>query len=222
MPRIAVCLSGCGVFDGSEIHESVLTLLALDQAGAKYMCCAPDVDQPTVINHLTRKPVPSERRNVLVEAARIARGEIQNLANVRAVDIDALILPGGFGAAKNLSSFATDGPGCTVHPEVERLVGEMLDAGKPVGAICIAPATLARILGKRGLSAEVTIGTDPQTAGAIEQMGVRHKSCPCTSFVVDSAHRVVTTPAYMLGKGPAEVFEGISGLVGEILRLIGG
>jgi enhancing lycopene biosynthesis protein 2 len=222
MARVAVCLSGCGVLDGSEIHESVLTLLALDQAGAKYVCCAPNLDQPMVMNHLTGKPAPSERRNVLVEAARIARGEIQDLANVRAADIDALIFPGGFGAAKNLSSFAADGPACKVHPEVERLIGEMLDAGKPVGAICIAPGMLARVLSKRGLSAEVTIGTDAQTAGAIEQMGVRHKNCPCTSFVVDSAHRVVTTPAYMLGKGPAEVFEGIRGLVGEILRLVAG
>jgi len=221
MVKVAVCLSGCGVFDGSEIHEAVLTLLALDQAGAKYLCCAPNVDQPVVVNHLTRNPAPGERRNVLIESARIARGEIQDLANVHARDIDALILPGGFGAAKNLSSFAVDGTDCTVHPEVERLVGELIDAGKPVGAICIAPAMLARILGNRGLVAQVTIGTDPQTATAIERMGIRHQECACTAFVVDSAHRVVTTPAYMLGKGPAEVFEGIRGLVGEILRLAG-
>jgi enhancing lycopene biosynthesis protein 2 len=219
MTKVAVCLSGCGVFDGSEIHESVLTLLALDQAGAKYLCCAPNMEQPVVVNHLSRKPAPGERRNVLVEAARIARGEIQDLSAVRACDVDAVIFPGGFGAAKNLSSFATAGPTCTVHPEVERLIGEMIDAGKPIGAICIAPGMLARVLGKRGLAATVTIGTDVQTAGMIEKTGVRHKDCPCTSFVVDSAHQIVTTPAYMLGKGPAEVFEGIQGLVGAILKL---
>lgn len=221
MAKVAVCLSGCGVFDGSEIHEAVLTLLALDRAGAKYLCCAPNMDQAVVVNHLTHKPALGERRNALVEAARIARGEIQDLANVHARDVDALIFPGGLGAARNLCSFAVDGAGCTVHPEVERLVGEMIDAGKPVGAVCIAPAMLARVLGKRGLAASVTIGTDSQTAAAIEKMGLQHHSCPCTSFVVDSAHRVVTTPAYMLGKGPAEVFEGIEGLVSEILRLAG-
>lgn len=221
MVKVAVCLSGCGVFDGSEIHEAVLTLLAIDQAGARYLCCAPNLEQPVVVNHLTRNPAPGERRNVLVESARIARGEIQDLADVHACDVDALIFPGGFGAARNLSSFAVDGADCTVHPEVERLVGEMIDAGKPIGAICIAPATLARVLGNRGLAAQVTIGTDPQTASAIEKMGVRHLDCVCTSFVVDSAHRVVTTPAYMLAKGPAEVFEGVKGLVGEVVRLAG-
>lgn len=221
MAKVAVCLSGCGVFDGSEIHEAVLTLLALDQAGAKYVCCAPNVDQPVVVNHLTRSPVPGERRNVLVESARIARGEIQDLAGVHARDVDALIFPGGLGAARNLCSFVGDGAKCTVHPEVERLVGEMIDAGKPVGAICIAPAMLARILSNRGLVAQVTIGTDPQTASEIKKMGIRHADCSSTSFVVDSAHRVVTTPAYMLAKGPAEVFEGVKGLVGEVLRLAG-
>jgi len=221
MTKVAVCLSGCGVFDGSEIHEAVLTLLALDQAGAKYVCCAPNADQPAVVNHLSRKPAQGERRNMLVESARIARGEIQDLATMHARDIDALIFPGGFGAAKNLSTFATDGADCTVHPEVERLIGEMIDSGKPVAAICIAPGMLARVLGKRGLAAQVTIGNDAQTAGAIEKMGIRHTNCPCTSFVVDSAHQVVTTPAYMLAKGPAEAFEGIRGLVGEVLRLAG-
>src|SRR5512136_68898 len=122
MVKIAVCLSGCGVFDGSEIHEAVLTLLALDQAGAKYVCCAPNADQAAVVNHLSRKGAQGERRNMLVESARIARGEIQDLASVHARDIDALIFPGGFGAAKNLSSFAADGADCTVHPEVERLI----------------------------------------------------------------------------------------------------
>ncbi len=221
MPRIAVCLSGCGVYDGSEIHEAVLALLALDQAKAEIVCCAPNIDQPAVINHLDHAPM-DEKRNVLVESARIARGKIRDLATVKASEVDALIFPGGFGAAKNLCTFADEGPDCKVNPQVERLVGEMLDARKPIGAICIAPAMLARILGKRGIKAQVTIGTDAGTAGAIEKMGVRHADCPCASFIVDREHRIVTTPAYMLGSGPAEVFEGIRGLVGEILRLVGG
>ena len=221
MARVAVCLSGCGVFDGAEIHESVLTLLALDQAGAEIHCCAPNVNQGAVVNHLTRSPMQGEQRNILVEAARIARGEIKDLAAVKADAIDALIFPGGLGAAKNLCTFAADGADCRVNPEVERLVGEMLDAGKPIGAICIAPAMLARLLGQRRLQAAVTIGTDPQTAAAIEQMGARHADCACESFVVDEKHKVVTTPAYMLGKGPAQVFEGIRNLVTEVLRLVG-
>jgi enhancing lycopene biosynthesis protein 2 len=218
MARVGVCLSGCGFLDGAEIHESVLTLLALDQAGAEIVCCAPDIEHD-VINHLKRQPEPGQRRNVLVESARIARGNIRNLADVRAADLDALIFPGGYGAAKNLCTFATHGPDCTVHPEVERIVGEMLDARKPIGAICIAPAMLARIVGGRGVPAKLTIGNDAATAGAIEMMGAKHADCPCTSFVVDEEHRIVSTPAYMLGRGPAQVFEGIQRLVGEVLRL---
>ncbi len=219
MPRVAVCLSGCGVFDGSEIHEAVLTLLALDQAGAEILCCAPNMDQPAVIDHLAKRPAAGTSRNVLVESARIARGNIVDIAEVKASLVDALIFPGGFGAAKNLCDFADRGAECTVHPQVERLAGEMLEAGKPIGAMCIAPALLARIVGRRGMHPRMTIGNDRQTASAMEKMGVRHLDCPCESFVVDEAHKIVTTPAYMLGKGPAMVFQGIQKLVEEVLRL---
>ena len=219
MAKVAVCLSGCGVFDGSEIHEAVLTLLALDQAGAEAICCAPDMDQAQVIDHLAKGPGTGGARNVLIEAARIARGNIRDLAGVRGSEIDALIFPGGYGAAKNLCDFADKGAACSVHPEVRRLVDEMLDAGKPIGAICIAPAMLARIVGGRGMHPRMTIGNDRGTASAMEAMGVRHVDCPCESFVVDEAHRIVTSPAYMLGKGPAMVFEGIRKLVDELLRL---
>jgi len=219
MPRVAVCLSGCGHKDGTEIHEATLALLALDQAGAEIVCCAPNMAQTAVFDHLNGKCVSGETRNVLVESARIARCSIKDMGTIHAADIDALIFPGGLGAAKNLCSFVDDGPDCTIHPEVERLAGEMLDARKPIGAICIAPAMLARILGKRGLHPQLTIGTDTRTAAAIEKMGARHTECAVTSFVVDQEHRLVTTPAYMLAKGPAEVFEGIRGLVGAVLGL---
>jgi len=219
MTRVAVCLSGCGVQDGSEIHEAVLTLLALDQNGADIVCCAPNIDQPTVVNHLTGQKAEGPKRNVLTESARIARGKIKDLAEVRAADIDALIFPGGLGAAKNLCTFADDGPTCRVDPEVDRLVTEMLEAGKPIGAICIAPAMLARIVGWRNLHPQVTIGNDPTTAAAIETMGAQHTQCACTGCIVDEPHRLVTTPAYMLGSGPAEVFEGIRSLVTEVLKL---
>jgi enhancing lycopene biosynthesis protein 2 len=222
MPRVAVCLSGCGVFDGSEIHEAVLTLLALDQAGAQIVCCAPDVDQAAVTNHLNKSPMAGERRNVLVESARIARGDIKDLGQLHAADIDALIFPGGFGAAKNLSTFAADGAGCRVNPEVERLVREMLAARKPIGAICIAPAMLARIVGPLAPGVKLTIGTERDAATAIERMGATHVACAVAGIVVDEKSRVVSTPAYMLGKGPAAVFEGIRKLVAEVLRLAGG
>jgi len=219
MPTVGVLLSGCGVFDGAEIHESVLTLLALDQRGAKYICCAPNVNQAVVIDHVTKKPA-AEKRNVLHEAARIARGEIRNVAQVRAAELDALILPGGFGAAKNLCDFADRGAECDVQPDVEKLVGDMLAAHKPVGAICIAPALLARVAGRRGLKATLTIGHDAGTAKAIRAAGCEHEECPVTEFIVDAKNKIVSTPAYMLGPGPAAVNEGIRKLVEKVLSLI--
>jgi enhancing lycopene biosynthesis protein 2 len=217
MPKVGVLLSGCGVYDGAEIHESVLTLLALDRAKATIVCCAPNMDFAEV-DHLTKKPTGA-KRNVLREAARIARGEIRDVATVKAADLDALILPGGFGAAKNLCTFADQGVECTVHPEVERLVGDCLTQHKPVGAICIAPALLARIAGKRGVKARLTIGNDPGTAKAIVALGCTHENQPVTEITVDTDHKIVTTPAYMLGPGPAAVYEGIRKLVDKILAL---
>ncbi len=221
MARVAVCLSGCGFLDGSEIHEAVFTLLALDRAGAEIVCCAPDKTQADVVDHRTKQDMPKTRRNVLTESARIARGEIKPVSQVRAGEIDALILPGGFGAAKNLCTFAKNGPDCTVDPEVESLVGALLEQSKPIGAICIAPALVARIVGKKGIKAKVTIGTDPGTAAAINRMGAIHCQCPTTEMVCDPEHKIVTTPAYMTGKGPADVFAGIEKLVAEVLRLAG-
>lgn len=213
MAKIGVVLSGCGVMDGSEIHETVLTLLALAREGDEAVCLAPDVDQHDVINHLTGKPV-NEKRNVLVESARIARGKIQNIKNVKVKDIDGLIFPGGYGAAKNLCTFAFDGPDCKVHPEVARLAREVYEAGKPIGAICIAPALIAKIFEKKSFT--LTIGKDAETAGAIEKMGHKHVLCSVDQICVDSAKPLVTTPAYMLAKNAAEAFEGIEKLVKEV------
>lgn len=215
--KVGVILSGCGYLDGAEIHESVLTLLALDRAGAEAVCFAPDADQMHVVNHLTGQPVPGERRNVLIESARIARGKIQDLARARAADLDALVLPGGYGAAKNLCDFAVKGADCAVHPEVARIVSEMFQARKPVGAICIAPAILSKALGDQGPT--LTIGTDKDTAAALEKMGAVHEACPVREFVVDEKHKLVTTPAYMLANRISEAAEGIEKLVREVLRL---
>ncbi|MCI0342718.1 MAG: isoprenoid biosynthesis glyoxalase ElbB [Planctomycetales bacterium] len=219
MPRVGVVLSGCGFLDGAEIHEAVLTLLAIARGGATAVCMAPNVAQRDVVNHLTGQPVPGETRNVLVEAARIARGEIRDLATVRGADVDALALPGGYGAAKNLCSFAVDGPKATVHPDVARLVREVHEAGKPIAAICIAPATLAACF--RGQPrATVTIGTDAATASAVEALGASHKSAVVREVVVDEANRVVTTPAYMLARDVAEAATGIEKAIQALLRMI--
>lgn len=216
MTKVGVLLSGCGVFDGTEIHEAVLTLLALDRAGAEIVCMAPNVEQAHVINHLTQE-VTAETRNVLVESARIARGEIKDLKDVQAGDLDALIMPGGFGAAKNLSDFAFKGPQATVHPEVKRLLTDLAAAGKPIGAICIAPATLTKALADR--KPEVTIGTDAGTASAIEAMGGRHKSCSVDMIHLDAGNKLVSTPAYMLGPGIKDVAQGIEKLVARVVEL---
>ena len=216
MAKVGVLLSGCGVFDGTEIHEAVLTLLALDRAGVEIVCMAPNVEQAHVINHLTQE-VTAEKRNVLVESARIARGEIKDLKDVQAGDLDALIMPGGFGAAKNLSDFAFKGPQATVLPEVKRLLTDLAAAGKPIGAICIAPATLTKALADR--KPEVTIGTDAGTASAIEAMGGRHKSCSVDMIHLDAGNKLVSTPAYMLGPGIKEVAQGIEKLVAKVVEL---
>ena len=217
MAKIGVLLSGCGVFDGSEIHESVLTLLYLNQAGAEILCMAPDMDQHHVINHLTQKE-SDEKRNVLTESARIARGDIKNIADVKASDIDGLIIPGGFGAAKNLSNFAFKGPNAEVQADVSRLISDMVKLKKPVGAICIAPATLVKAVS--GLKPEVTIGNDHDTANAIEAMGGRHKICTVDMIHTDESNRLVSTPAYMLGPEIKDVAKGIKKLVEKVLEMV--
>ena len=217
MAKIGVLLSGCGVNDGSEIHEAVITMLILDRAGAETVCMAPDVDQFDVVNHLTGEAT-GEKRNVLVESARIARGNIKDISKVLSEDIDGLIIPGGFGAAKNLSNFAVKGKDAVVNKDVKRLLNDMVSAEKPIGAICIAPATLTKALEEK--YPEVTIGNDISTAGAIEAMGGRHKECGVDMIHVDSNNKIVTTPAYMLGPGIKDVAVGIEKLVNKVLELV--
>jgi len=216
MPKIAVILSGCGVYDGAEIHESVITLLALDRAGAEVQCMAPNIPQMHVVNHLTGEVAEGESRNVLVEAARIARGNIIDIAQANPADYDGAIFPGGFGAAKNLCDFAVKGADCTIQPDVLRFAKAMAEAGKPLGFVCIAPAMIPHIYGK---GAKLTIGTDQDTATNIEKMGGVHVNCPVDKFVVDEEHKVVSTPAYMLAGRIREAASGIEKLVEEVLRL---
>lgn len=219
MAKIGVILSGCGVYDGSEIHETVISLLALDRAGAEVLIMAPDVEQQ-VVNHLTGEVVDGASRNVLEESARIARGNITDIAKVTAGDIDGLFLPGGFGAAKNLCDFAFKGADCEAHPEVARLLKEVVAANKPLAAVCIAPALLARVLGKNIPQFNVTIGTDEDTAGAINSMGAEHISCPVTELVIDKEHKIITSPAYMLAGRISEAAEGIEKSVAVLMEMV--
>ena len=213
--KIAVILSGCGVYDGAEIHESVITLLRLDQRGAQVQCFAPNIAQLHVINHLTGEEMP-ESRNVLVESARIARGNIKDIREADVEDFDALIVPGGFGAAKNLSNFAIEGAGCTVQPEVLALAEAFAEAGKPVGLICISPALAAKIYGP---GVTCTIGNDADTAAAMNKMGATHADCAVTDIVEDKARKLVSTPAYMLAQSISEAASGINKLVDRVLEL---
>lgn len=215
MKKIGVVLSGCGVYDGTEIHEAVITLLAIARSGATAVCFAPDKNQSDVINHLAAEPM-AENRNVLIEAARIARGEIQPLSQALAGDLDALIVPGGFGAAKNLSNFAAEGSQCVVDRELARLVRALHEAGKPLGFMCIAPALLPNIF---DFPLRLTIGTDSDTAEVLEEMGAEHVPCPVDDIVVDEDHKVITTPAYMLAQNIAEAATGIEKLVARVLVL---
>jgi enhancing lycopene biosynthesis protein 2 len=216
MAKVGVVLSGCGVFDGAEIHEATMTLFYLDRAGAEIICMAPNVDQMDVVNHIKGETM-GEKRNVLVEASRIARGVIKDIQGVKASDLDALIFPGGFGAAKNLCNFAVKGPDCTVNPAVEQLIKEMHTAKKPIGFICIAPVIAAKVLGS--FSPQVTIGNDKGTAEAIEKMGGKHVDTPVENAVVDQKNKIVTTPAYMLGPTISKVALGIEKVVNEVLKL---
>ena len=218
MKKIAVVLSGCGVFDGSEIHEACAALLALNRAGAQAVICAPTGPQLQVMNHLAGEPAADQSRDILVESARLARGEILPLAQVEIADLDAVLLPGGFGAAKNLCTFAVDGENCTVNSEVESFLREAHRQGKAIGAMCIAPVILARVFGP-DLKPSLTVGNDPATAAKIIQMGAHHVDCPATETVVDERNNMVTTPAYMIAGNIGEVFDGATALVEKLLGL---
>lgn len=216
--RIGVILSGCGVSDGSEIHEAVATLIEIARNDAEAICMAPDVPQAGVFDHRAGQST-GETRNVLAESARIARGKILDIRDVRASDLDAVILPGGFGAATNLCDFGSAGVECTVNPDVERLLLELHAAKKPIGAICIAPALVARVFGRKKIPVTLTIGTDTETASMLVAMGARHEDHAVREICLDAENRIVTTPAYMMAQRIDETADGIALLVKEVVRL---
>jgi len=217
--KVGVLLSGSGVNDGSEIHESVLTMLFLDRSNVEIVLMAPNIDQMHVVNHYTGQEM-DEFRNVLVESARIARGDIKDMAEIRGDDLDALIIPGGLGVTKNLSDYAMSGSECSVNPDVYRMVVEMILAKKPIGAICIAPAMMAKILAEQDMSATLTIGSDKAESDDIETMGSQHQNCSTEEIVIDNENSIVTTPAYMDAKSISEVAVGIEKLVGQVISMV--
>ncbi|PHS73958.1 MAG: isoprenoid biosynthesis protein ElbB [Porticoccus sp.] len=214
--RVAVVLSGCGVYDGSEIYESVITLLSLDQAGAEVQCFAPDIEQLHVINHVTGEVAEGETRNVLMEAARLARGNIKKLADANADDFDAVILPGGFGAAKNLSDFAVQGAQLSVREDLSNFIRAMHKSGKPVGLMCIAPVMSGVLF---GAGVKCTVGDNPEIAAAIESTGAEHRTCGVGDICIDEQNKLVTTPAYMLAGRISEAATGINKLVDAVLAM---
>ena len=221
-PKIAVLLSGCGVYDGSEIHEAVSLLLALDERGFEYQCFAPNTWQARTMDHFTGEATAvagdADNRNVLAESARIARGDIKDLKEFDAREFDGLILPGGFGAALNLSDFAVKGPACDVNVEVERALKDAYKEGIMIGAMCIAPVVLARVLGASHI--KLTIGNDKDMALGIQKMGAIHQNCAADEVCVDDEHRIVSLPAYMLAKSIKEVARGAQNLIDAVVDLL--
>ncbi len=211
----AVILAGCGHQDGAEIHEATLTLWAIHKHGADFQCYAPDIKQHHVLNHITGQEM-SEQRNVLIESARIARGKVAALATFSPDSVDALVLPGGFGAAKNLCSYAFDGPDCTVQSDVARAIRAMHQTGKPIGALCIAPVIVAKVLGNVSL----TIGQDTGTAGHLAAMGAKHQPTREGEIVVDEANKIVSTPCYMLDSRIDQIAKGVDSLIAAMLRMM--
>ena len=212
--KIAVVLSGSGVYDGSEIHEATLSLYAISKNGGIYQIFAPNVDQHHVVNHLTGEQT-DETRNVLVESARIARGDIKDLAEFNSNNFDAILFPGGFGVAKNLCSLAFDGADCKVNSDVEKAIIEMHTASKPIAALCIAPALIAKVI----TGAEVTIGSDEGTVETIEAMGSHHKQAGHGEVVIDVKNKIVTTPCYMLDATIAQIGEGAENVVKTLMEM---
>jgi enhancing lycopene biosynthesis protein 2 len=215
MKKFAIILAGCGVYDGAEIHEATLTLLAIKKQGGDYGIFAPDVLQHHVVNHITGEEMP-EKRNVLIESARIARGSIRSMDQFKAEDFDAIILPGGFGVAKNLCTWAFEGDDCRINPEVERALKSMHAAGKPIGALCISPV----IIGKLFPGTNVTTGDDPASATFINKMGSRYTKTTHGEVIIDKERKIFTTPCYMLDADIVQIAEGAENIVREMLAIL--
>ena len=217
--KVGLVLSGCGVEDGSEIYEAVLTILALEKGGAHVMAIAPDIEQMQVINHYRgdeERPVgPAETRSVLAESARIVRGKIVSASEVSSHELDALILVGGYGVTKNLSSYATDGANASVNADITRLITEMNALGKPIGAMCAAAYVVAIVL--RDKRPTLTVGNDGSATIGLERIGVSHALTQVDEICIDTHNKIVSTSAFLLAKSVSEAETGINKLVAEVL-----
>lgn len=220
MPKIGVIYSGCGVFDGTEITEAVMTMYFLEKKGAEIVYMAPDIQQYHVVNHLTGELSEGGGRNVLEEASRLVRGNIQDMKDVDISQLDALVIPGGFGAAKNLTSYAIDGNNCKVNPGVKKAVETIINEKKPLAAICIAPVLVAKTLEGTGIKSKITIGSDANVASSIESFGATHVECPVKEAMVDEENKIVTTPAFMLGQNTLEVAAGIEDTIEKLYKFL--
>lgn len=227
MKKIGVLLSGNGVYDGSEIHESVFTLLSIAENGGQYVCIAPNMEQHHVVDHTTGNEM-SETRNVLTEAARIARGDISDLATISANDLDALVLPGGFGAAKNLTKWAFNGPDGEIYPEVKRIIAEMVIAKKPVVGLCMAPTVIAKAMENSGVEVRLTVGTDKEPSpyeieaisqgmektGAVAEMKTKNE------VLVDVQNKIISAPCYMMEASIVDVRSNTKQAIDELFKLL--
>lgn len=216
MKKIAVVLSGCGFQDGAEITEAVSTLIALSELGVEYRVFAPDL-QAAAVNHLTGET--GDKRGVMQESARISRGQVENLSHLRPQEFDGVAFPGGFGAALHLCDWAEKGSQCSVHAEAQRVIEGFYNAGKPIAALCIAPALVAKVLGGQG-GVSLTIGNDSTTAEEIAKTGAQHVECAVDDFVSDRENKIITTPAYMYDNAkPYEVFTGVRKAIKELVEM---
>jgi len=220
MKKFAVILSGCGVNDGTEIHEAVVTLLAVVRGGNQYQCFAPNKPQLHVIDHIKGAPVEGESRNVMTEAARIARGEIKDIKDYNPAEFDGLLIPGGFGAAKNLFNYAVKGRDCSIDASVKNAILKTNEIGKPIGAMCISPVLLAKAFEGSGKTITVTIGDGQSLIDDIEAMGAKHQKSPVNKAVVDNANKIVTAPAYITAQNIAEAASGIEDMVDKVAKMV--
>ncbi|PRP68511.1 isoprenoid biosynthesis protein ElbB [Chromobacterium amazonense] len=216
MAKVAVILSGCGVYDGSEINEVVISLLALEENGIEYKCFAPKIDQFHVVNHISGDVI-EQRRNVLIESARIVRGNISDIEEINISEFDGIFIPGGFGVAKNLSNFASAGDSFEVNSLVSDTIKQFYQREKVIVALCISPVVIAKLIGN---GVNLTIGTDLATANVINKVGGEHVKCNVEDICYDTNHKVLTTPCYMLGNNLVEIKNGIYKLVAKLKNIL--
>lgn len=225
--KIGVLLHGSGVYDGTEIQEAVLSLLAIRELGHEYICLAPDIQQHHVINHTNGEEM-SERRNVLVESARIARGEIEALTLSHVDKIDALVLPGGFGTAKNFTKWAFSGPDGEIDPLVRDFLRSVIKQAKPIAALCMSPTTVAKALQDTGVKSTLSVGSNEAASpydidaisGGMEVAGARVEMKTVEEVSVDVENKIVCAPCYMMEADILQIRSNIYQAVKKMIDLI--